>query len=269
MGRDPDLRRGGASPQVRSWADEPSSLDPQPAKEPLEKQVPVEEPLEQQVAILTKKLTEAENAAIKAAHKARQQISRAETEAKESKRSLSLNRRHCVTKIRELITVDEPQSWTKNTEHLIALLATTVKLSEFTMSSEGKLTVKEGSDPFADLLRDIQAVPDKHKDKASARAQEVINGVMERTKTRMLQQVCNKPRSASRSREPDSEEELPSSKVPKPSPLSPPHLGEGSEGWPALPTPGAKVALQEATQAPGGKTATPPRKESPGTSSPR
>ena len=58
----------------------------------------------------------------------------------------------------------------KNTEHLIALLATTVKLSEFTMSPEGKVSVKEGSDPFADLLRDTQAVPDKHKIKAAARA---------------------------------------------------------------------------------------------------
>merc|ERR1712012_1343000 len=153
-------------PQVKSWADEPSSLDPQPAKEPLKKQVPVEEPLEQQVAILTKKLTEAEDAAIKAAHKARQQLSRAETESRESKRSLSLNRRHCVTKIRELITVDEPQTWTTNTEHHVAMLATTVKLSEFTMSPEGKLTVKEGYDPFADLQKDIQSVPVQHRDKA-------------------------------------------------------------------------------------------------------
>ena len=256
-------------PQVKSWADEPSSLDPQPAKEPLEEQEPVEEPLEQQVAILTKKLAEAEDAAVKAAFKARERISRAESEAQESKRSLSLGRRHCVTKIQELITVDEPQTWSKNTEHLIALLATTVKLSEFTMSPEGKVTVKEGCHPFADLLRDTQAVSDKHKVKASARAQEVINGVLVRVKKRFLDQASNKSRSASRSREPDSEEELPSSKVPKASPLSPPHLGEGSEGWPALPTPGAKVGLQEPTQALGGKTATSPRRESPGTSSPR
>merc|ERR1712107_291210 len=93
--------------------------------------------------------TEAQDAAIKAAHKARQQLSQAETESKESKRALSLNRRHCVTKIRELITVDEPKTWSTNTEHLIAMLSTTVKLSEFTMSPEGKLTVKEGCDPFA------------------------------------------------------------------------------------------------------------------------
>ena len=116
------------------------------------------------------------------------------------------------------------------------------------MSPEGKATVKEGRHPFADLLRDNQAVSDKHKVKASARAQEVINGVLVRIKKRMLDQASNKSRSASRSREPDSEEELPSSKVPKASPLSPPHLGEGSEGWPALPTPGAKVGLQEPTK---------------------
>jgi hypothetical protein len=92
-------------PQVGSWAEEPSSLCPQPAKEPLE----------QQVATLTKKLTEAKDAAIKAAHKARQQLSQAETESRENKRALSLSRRHCVSKIRELITEDEPQTWTKNT----------------------------------------------------------------------------------------------------------------------------------------------------------
>ena len=174
-----------------------------------------------------------------------------------------------MTKIQELITVDEPQSWSTNTEHLIALLATTVKLSEFTMSPEGKLTVKKGYDPFADLQKDIQSVPVQHRDKARARAQEVIRGVMNRTKTRMLQMESNKSRSASRSREPDSEEEVSSSKVPKASPLSPPHLGEGSESWPALPTPGAKVGLQEPTQALGGQTAASPRRETPGTSSPR
>merc|ERR1711923_649382 len=92
---------------------------------------------------------------------------------------------------------------------------------------------------------------------------------MNKTKTRMLQLESNKSRSASRCREPDSEEEVSSSKVPKASPLSPPHLGEGSESWPALPTPGAKVGLQEPTQALGGQTAASPRRESPGTSSPR
>ena len=72
----------------------------------------------------------------------------------------------------------------------------------------------------------------------------------------MLKPEGDKSRSVSRSREPDSDEELPSSKVPKPSPLSPPHVGESSEGWPALPSPG-------------GKKTTPTRKESPGTTSPR
>jgi hypothetical protein len=149
------------------------------------------------------------------------------------------------------------------------MFGTTVKLSDFTMSSEGKVSVREGCHPFADLLRDTGAVSDQLKAKASTRAQHVIRDVLNRVESRMLKPEGDKSRSVSRSREPDSDEELPSSKVPKPSPLSPPHLGESSEGWPALPTPGAKVALQEATQAPGGKKATPPRKESPGTSSPR
>ena len=256
-------------PQAKSWADEPSSLDPLLAEVPLEEQEPVGEPLEQQVAILTKKLAEVEDAANKAASNARERISQAESEAQESRRCLNRGRKHCVTKIQELMAVEEPQTWSKNTGHLTALLATTVKLSDFTMSSEGKVTVKEGCHPFADLLRDTGAVSDQHKAKASARAQEIINDVLARVRHRMLNPGSNKSRSVSRSREPDSEDELPSSKVPKPSPLSPPHLGESSEGWPALPTPGAKVALQEATQAPGGKKATPPRKESPGTSSPR
>ena len=115
------------SPQVGSWAEEPSSLCPQPAKEPLE----------QQVATLTQKLTEAKDAASKAAHKA-------ETESRENKRALSLSRRHCVSKIRELITEDEPKTWTKNTEHFIAMLSTTAKLSDFTLSPEGVMTVKKG-----------------------------------------------------------------------------------------------------------------------------
>ena len=75
--------------------------------------------------------------------------------------------------------------------------------------------------------------------------------------------------SPQRSREPDSEDEVSSSKIPKASPLSPPHMGEGSESWPALPTPGAKVGLQEPTQALGGQMAASPRREMPGTSSPR
>ena len=41
-------------PQAKSWADEPSSLDPLLAEEPLEDQEPAGEPLEQQVATLTK-----------------------------------------------------------------------------------------------------------------------------------------------------------------------------------------------------------------------
>ena len=127
--------------------------------------------------------------------------------------------------------------------HLTALFATTVKLSDFTMSSEGKVSVREGCHPFADLTRDTGAVSDQLKSKASTRAQAIIRDVLDRVGRRMLNPEGDKSRSVSRSREPDSDEELPSSKVPKPSPLSPPHLGESSEGWPALPTPGAKVAL--------------------------
>ena len=73
------------------------------------------------------------------------------------------------------------------------------------MSPEGKLTAKKGYDPFADLQKDIQSVPAQHRDKARARAQEVINGVLVRVKKRFLDQASNKSRSASRSREPDSE----------------------------------------------------------------
>ena len=174
-----------------------------------------------------------------------------------------------MSEIRELITEDEPQTWTTNTERLIAHLSTTIKLSEFTMTPEGTLAVKEGFDPFADLQKDILSVPVQHRERARARALEIITGVMDKAKTRVLQRESNNPRSASRSREPDSEEEVSSSKVPKASPLSPPHLGEGSESWPALPTPGAKVGLQEPTQALGGQMAASPRREMPGTSSPR
>ena len=250
--------------QVGSWADEPSSLDPQPAKEPLE----------QQVATLTKQLSEAQDAATKAAHRARQKLSQAESESRESKRALSLTRRHCVTEIRDLITEDESQTWTTNTERLIAQLSTTIKLSEFTMTPEGTLVVKEGFDPFADLQRDIQSLPAKHRVRAKARAEEIITGVMHKAKTRVLQQESNKPRSASRSREPDSEEEQSSSKVQKPSPRSPPHpvvgeeVGEGNEGWPALPSPGAKVGLQVPTQALGSQKATSPLKDSTGPKGP-
>ena len=51
---------------------------------------PAKEPLELQVATLTKQLSEAKDAATKEAHRARQKLSKAESEAKESKRALSL-----------------------------------------------------------------------------------------------------------------------------------------------------------------------------------
>ena len=155
-----------------------------------------------------------------------------------------------MSEIRELISEDEPQTWTTNKERHIAQLSTTVRLSDFTMTPEGTMVVKKGFDPFADLQRDVDALPAQLRARAKERAQEIVNGVLLKVKTRVLQLESNKPRSASRSREPDSEEEVSSSKVPKASPLSPPHLGEGSESWPALPTPGAKVGLQELDRVP-------------------
>ena len=131
------------------------------------------------------------------------------------------------------------------------------------------MTVKKGCDPFADLLKDIQSIPAQSRDKAKSRADEVILGAMTKIKVRKLQLENNKTRSASRSREPDSDDEESSSKIPKASPLSPPNMGPGSECWPALPTPGAKVCLQEPIQALGGQVEATPRKEPPGTSSPR
>ena len=143
-----------------------------------------------------------------------------------------------------------------------------MQLSDFTTTPEGTMAVRKSSDPFADLQRDIDALPAQHKVRANARAQVIINGVLLKIKTRALQLESDKPRSASRSREPDSEEEESSSKVPKASPLSPPHPGEGNEGWPALPTPGAKVGLQVPTQALGSQKATSPLKDSTGPKGP-
>ena len=272
--------------QVGSWAEEPSSLVPQLVKEPLE----------QQVASLTKQLSEAKDAANREAHRARQKLAQVELESKESKRALSLTRRRFVTETRDIISQDDSQTWTSNTERLIDQLSTTIKLSDFFINSEGKLEVKEGHDPFADLDRDIQVIPSQQRAKAKSRANEIITGVMCKAKTRVLQQEGNRSRSASRSREPDSEEEQSSSKAQKPSPSSPPHRavgvekgkgnkeeqsspkaqkpspcspphpvageaeGEGKEGWPALPSPGAKVGPQVPTQALGSqKTTSPPK----------
>merc|ERR1712016_433652 len=73
---------------------------------------------------------------------------------------------------------------------------------------------------------------------------------------------------------PDSEEEQSSSKAHKPSPRSPPHQvvgeeeGEGNEGWPALPSPGAKGGLQVPTQALGSQKATSPLRDSTGPKGP-
>ena len=191
--------------QVGSWAEEPSCLVPQQAKESLE----------QQVASLTKQLSEAKEAASREADRARQKLAQVELESKESKRALSLTRRRFVTETRDIISQDDSQTWDSNTERLIDQLANTIKLSDFYINSVGKLKVKEGHDPFSDLWRDIQALPDQHRARAKVRANEIITGVMTKAKTRVLQQESNKPRSASRSREPDSEEEQSSSKVQK------------------------------------------------------
>ncbi len=48
--------------------------------------------------------------------------------------------------------------------------------------------VKEGHDPFADLDRDIQAIPPQQRAKARSRANVIISGVMRKAKTRVLQQ---------------------------------------------------------------------------------
>merc|ERR1712240_686038 len=154
-----------------------------------------------------------------------------------------------------------------NTERLIDQLANTIKLSDFYINSEGRLEVKEGHDPFADLWRDVMAFPPQQKEKATARAFEIISGVMTKAKTRVLQQEGNRSRSTSRCREPDSEEEQSSSKAQKPSPRSPPHPvvgeaeGEGKEGWPALPSPGAKVGPQVPIQTLGSQKTTSPSKD--------
>ena len=170
-----------------------------------------------------------------------------------------------MTRIRELLTEEEPHTWTKNTESLIAMLATTIKLSDFCLSSDGTMTVVEGRDPFVELRKDVQSIPEQSRDKAMSRVEEVILGAMTKIKVRKLHKV----RSTSRSREPDSDEEVKLSKFSKASPLSPSDMGPERESWPALPPPGAKVALQEVIQAPGGQQDATTRKEPPGTPSPQ
>ena len=200
---------------ARSWAEEPSSLV----------SLQVEEPLEKQVATLTKQLSDAKDAATveqREAARARQKLAQVELESKESKRALSLTRRRFVTETKALLSQGE-QTWSSNTERLIDQLSNTVKLSDFFINAAGKLEVKEGHHPFADLNRDIQSMPSPRREKARSRADEIIQGVMRKTKTRVLQQEGSSSRPASRSREPDSEEEQSSSKAQKPSPTSPPH----------------------------------------------
>ena len=204
--------------QVGSWAEEPSCLVPQQAKEPLE----------QQVASLSKQLSEAKEAASREADRARQKIAQVELESKESKRALSLTRKRFVSETRNFLS-QEDQTWSSNTERLIDQLSNTVKLSDFYIDAEGMLKVKKGHHPFADLNRDIESIPPPRREKARSRAKEIMEGVMRKTKTRVLQQEGSSSRSASRSREPDSEEEQSSSKAKKPSPSSPPHRSVGEE----------------------------------------
>ena len=239
------------------WADEPSTLCPEM----------VRVDLEHQVETLTKKLADAEN--MLTAGRSRRRFSQVDKDALENSRALSLSRKHCVTRIRELLTEEETHSWSKNTESLIAMLSSTTKLSDFSLSPEGVLTVTEGRDPFAELHKDVQFIPERSRDKAYARVQEVINGAMANIKVRMLHLEHNKVSSCSRGREPDSHEEVKSSKIHKATPLSPSDKGSDIESWPALPPPGAKVASQEAIQTLGGCQDPPTSKEPTGFHNPQ
>ena len=131
------------------------------------------------------------------------------------------------------------------------------------------MTVVEGRDPFVELRKDVQSIPEQSWDKAMSRVEEVILGAMTKIKVRKLHLENHKVRSTSRSREPDSDEEVKLSKFSKASPLSPSDMGPERESWPAPPPPGAKVALQEVIQAPGGQQDATTRKEPPGTPSPQ
>ena len=98
------------------WADEPSTLCPEM----------VRVDLEHQVETLTKKLADAEN--MLTAGRSRRRFPQVDKDALENSRALSLSRKHCVTRIRELLTEEETHSWSKNTESLIAMLSSTTKL---------------------------------------------------------------------------------------------------------------------------------------------
>ena len=169
---------------------------------------------------LSKKLADVENAAMVEAGRSRRRQSQVDKVALENSRALSLSRKHCVTRIRELLAEEETHSWSKNTESLIWMLSSTTKLSDFSLSSEGVLTVIEGRDPFQELFKDIQSIPEKSRDKAFARAEEVVKGAMTKIKVRKLHLANNKVRSVSRGREPDSDEEEKSYKFQKATPLS-------------------------------------------------
>ena len=74
--------------------------------------------------------------------------------------------------------MEETHSWSKNKESLISMLSSTIKLSDFSLSPEGVLTVTEGRDPFEELFKDIQSIPEKSRNKAFAQANEVVMGAM-------------------------------------------------------------------------------------------
>ena len=131
------------------------------------------------------------------------------------------------------------------------------------------MTVAKGRDPFAELRKDVQSILVQSRDKAKSRVDEVILGAMTKIKVRKLHLENHKARSTSRSREPDSDDEVISSKISKASPPSPSDMGPERESWPALPPPGAKVGLQESIQALGGQQEATTRKETSGTSSPQ
>ena len=121
------------APHPGSWAAEPSTLCPEMAREDLEHQV---------IVSLTKKL--AERAAEAVSGRSRQRHSQVDKDALENSCALSLSRKHCVSRIVELLTDEETLSWSKNTESLILMLSSTSKLSDFSLSQEGDTTIKEG-----------------------------------------------------------------------------------------------------------------------------
>ena len=102
---DPNTEEDPAHPpQPGSWAAEPSTFSPEKDREDLE----------HQVLSLTKKLADAKKAAQVAANMSHKHHSQVNKEASENRRALSLSRKHCISRIRELLTEEENPSWTKS-----------------------------------------------------------------------------------------------------------------------------------------------------------